>query len=195
MAEPARLLFLAGSSRRGSFNMKLAQLGAIVAKAEGHRATFVDLADYDMPIYNGDHEIENGVPENARRFKMLLEQHSGVMIACPEYNAGITPLLKNTLDWVSHVREDDGSVRVFKNRVFLLAAASSSGMGGLRGLTTVRQVLEIGLGALVLPDQFAVPRAPTAFADDDGSLKDADAQERLRVAIDKLAHTAAVLHG
>jgi hypothetical protein len=67
-------------------------------------------------------------------------------------------------------------------------------MGGLRGLTTVRQVLELGLGALVLPDQVAVPRAPTAFAED-GSLKDADATERLRAAIGKLAHTAAALHG
>src|SRR5690606_23803713 len=140
----------------------------------GHRATFVDLADYEMPIYNADYENERGVPENARRLKALLEQHSGVMIACPEYNASITPLLKNTLDWISHVREEDGSVRVFKNRVFMLGSASSGGMGGLRGLTTVRQVLELGLGALVLPDQVAVPRAPTAFAED-GSLKDADA--------------------
>lgn len=194
MAETAKLLFFAGSARRGSFNKKLAQLGAIVAKSEGHRATFADLVDYEMPIYNGDLEAEHGPPESARRFQALLEEHSGVMIACPEYNAGITPLLKNTLDWVSRVREDDGSVRVFKNRVFLLASASPSGMGGLRGLTTVRQVLELGLGALVLPDQFAVPRAAAAF-DEDGNLKDAEAQERLRQAICKLASTAGALHG
>lgn len=194
MTEPANLLFFAGSSRRGSFNKKLAQLAAVLAKAEGHRATLVDLADYELPLYNGDYEIENGPPENARRFKTLLEQHSGIMIACPEYNASITPLLKNMLDWISHTRDEDGSMRVFKNRVFLLASASPSGMGGLRGLTAVRHVLEIGLGALVLPEQFAVPRAPTAF-EDDGTLKDADAQERLRLAIQKLGHTALALYG
>lgn len=84
--------------------------------------------------------------------------------------------------------------RVFKNRAFMLASASPGGMGGLRGLTTARHVLELGLGALVLPDQFAVPRAATAFADD-GSLKDPDAQERFREALGKLARTASALYG
>lgn len=192
MGNQVRLLFFAGSTRSASFNKKLARLGATIASSDGIEATFVDLADYDMPLYNGDLELESGQPENAKRLKKLFEQHSGIMIACPEYNSSITPLLKNTLDWVSRIREDDGTTKVFKSRVFLLVSASSGGTGGLRGLHSVRPVLELGLGALVLPDQFMVPRANTAFAED-GSLNDADAQERLRTAIRKLAHTASVL--
>ncbi len=184
----------AGSARRDSYNKKLARLGAELARADGADATFIDLADYEMPIYNGDLEAKQGPPDNARKLKALMEHHNGIMIACPEYNGTITALLKNTLDWVSRVRDEDGVARAFKGRAFLLASASPGGMGGLRGLTTARHVLELGLGALVLPDQFAVPRAATAFADD-GSLKDAEAQERLRSAIGKLAHTATALYG
>lgn len=194
MTKPARLLFFAGSARRGSYNKKLAQLGAEIVRADGADATFIDLADYEMPIYNGDFEVEQGPPENAWKLKALMERHSGVMIACPEYNATITPLLKNTLDWISRIRDEDGMAKVFKNRVFMLASSSPGGMGGLRGLTTARHVLELGLGALVLPDQFAVPRAASAFAEN-GSLKDPEAQERFREALGKLARTASALYG
>ena len=103
MTTPARLLFFAGSSRAASYNKKLARLGAMIADANGIPATFADLGDYPMPLYNGDLEAAEGPPENARKLKALMQAHSGIFIASPEYNASITPLLKNTLDWVSHV--------------------------------------------------------------------------------------------
>ena len=68
---------------------------------------------------------------------------------------------------------------MFKTRVFALGSASPGGMGGLRGLNTVRTVLELGLGALVLPDQFAVPRAAEAY-DEHGHLKNKDSQEQFK---------------
>ena len=64
----------------------------------------------------------------------------------------------------------------------------------MRGLVAVRNVLEMGLGALVLPDQVLLPRAATAF-DDHGHLTDKEAQERYKVVIQKLARAARVLHG
>lgn len=97
MTKAASLLFFAGSARRESYNKKLAQLGAEISRADGADATYIDLSDYEMPLYNGDLEAEQGPPGNARKLKALMERHSGVMIACPEYNATITPLLKNTL--------------------------------------------------------------------------------------------------
>ena len=195
MTSSVRLLFFAGSARAGSFNKKLAYLGAAIAEANGIASTFLDLADYPMPIYNGDLEVAEGQPENAKKLKAVMETHSGIFIASPEYNASITPLLKNAIDWVSHVRaEGDPPGQVFKTRVFALGSASPGGMGGLRSLTTVRQVLELGLGALVLPDQFAVPRAKDAF-EDDGHLKNKDQQETFKGVIQKLARAAHVLHG
>ena len=99
-----RLLFFAGSTREGSFNRKLAALGHHIAEANGIEAVLVDLKDYPMPIYNGDLEAKEGPPEGARAFKALLGEYHGVFIASPEYNSSITPLLKNTLDWVTRVK-------------------------------------------------------------------------------------------
>jgi NAD(P)H-dependent FMN reductase len=195
MTASARLLFFAGSARAGSHNKKLARLGAKIAEANGIPATFLDLDDYPMPIYHGDLEASDGQPENAKKLKAVMEAHSGIFIASPEYNASITPLLKNSLDWVSHVRsEGEAPLQVYKTRVFALGSASPGGMGGLRSLITVRQVLELGLGALVLPDQFAGPRAHEAFGED-GHLKNKEAQETFKALLQKLARAAHVLHG
>ncbi len=192
-----KLLFLSGSAREASFNKRLARLGHQIADANGIPSAFADLSDYPMPIYSGDDEAANGPPDNARKLKALMALHEGILIASPEYNASISPLLKNALDWVSRVRDDDdgsGPLDVYRTRVFALAAASPGGTGGMRGLVTVRNVLEMGLGALVLPEQFLVPRAMNAFGDD-GHLVDKDAQRRFNDMIEKLARAARVLHG
>ena len=187
-----KLLFFAGSARDASYNKRLARLGVEIAEANGLAATFADLGDYPLPLYDGDLE---GVPENARKLEALMKVHTGIFIACPEYNASITPLLKNTLDWVSRVRiEGEEPLAVFKTRVFALGSVSPGGMGGLRGLNTVRTVLELGLNALVLPDQFAVSRASDAF-EGNGHLKNKDSQENYKRLIQKLARAAHVLHG
>lgn len=190
-----RLLFISGSSREKSFNKRLARLGELIADANGIAGTFADLGDYPMPIYNGDLEAGEGAPENARKLKALMKVHTGIFIASPEYNASFSPLLKNAIDWVSHSREDgDSGLEVFKTRVFALGSASPGGMGGLRGLSQLRLVLEIGLNALVLPDQFAVPRAADAF-EENGHLKNKDSMETFKHLIQKLARAAHVLHG
>ncbi|HPG89322.1 MAG TPA: NAD(P)H-dependent oxidoreductase, partial [Hyphomicrobium sp.] len=187
-----RLLFIAGSSREKSWNKKLAKLGENIADANGIKATFADLGDYPMPIYNGDIETSDGPPDNARKLLALMEVHTGIFIASPEYNASFSPLLKNAIDWVSHIK--DGGAQVYRTRVFALGAASPGGMGGLRGLSQLRLVLENGLNALVLPDQFVVPKAMDAF-DDQGHLKNKDNQETFKSLIQKLARAAHVLHG
>lgn len=189
------LLFFAGSARTGSFNKQLARLGTEVAHVNGIKATFADLGDYPMPLYDGDVEKDNGIPENARKFEALMRLHHGVMIVAPEYNASITPLLKNTLDWISRLRNEQPDQKtVFETRVFALAAASPGGTGGMRGLFTVRHTLEYGLGAMVLPTQFLLPKAGQAF-DDNGHLANKDAQDRFKFLIQDLARAAHVLHG
>ncbi len=194
-ATTPKLLFFAGSAREGSYNKRLAKLGAMIAEANGIAATFADLGDYPMPLYDGDLQAKDGVPENALKLEALMKVHSGVFIASPEYNASISPLLKNTLDWISRIRRDgEEPLLVFKTRVFAIGAASPGGTGGMRGLFAVRHVLVHGLGALVLPDQFYVPRAGDAF-DAHGHLHDKDAQERFKLLLQKLARAAHVLHG
>jgi len=190
-----KLLFFAGSARAASYNKRLAELGAVIAEANGIPSTFADLGDYPMPLYDADLQALEGIPENAKKLEALMKVHSGIFIACPEYNASITPLLKNTLDWISRIKhEGEEPLAVFKTRVFALGSASPGGLGGLRGLNAVRTTLELGVGALVLPDQFAVGRAAEAF-EDNGHLKSKDSQETFKRLIQKLARAAHVLHG
>ncbi|ODS01086.1 hypothetical protein AUC68_11940 [Methyloceanibacter methanicus] len=185
-----RLLFFAGSAREGSHNKKLARLGQKVAEANGIEAVFADLCDYSMPIYHGDLEDAEGVPERAQALKALLAEYDGVMIVTPEYNAGIPALLKNTLDWVSRVRTEPD---VFRTRVFAVSGASPGYYGAMRSLLQLREILAVGLGATVIPQQMALPGAMKAFAED-GSLVDdtrqkmfADVVEALAVAARKFA--------
>lgn len=195
MPHSTKLMFMAGSARDGSINKRLAKLGTEIALANGIIAAFADIGDYPMPIYDGDFEVREGPPENAHKLKAFMELHHGIFIVSPEYNASIPPLLKNTLDWISRVKvEGEASSQVFKTRVFALGAASPGKFGGVRGIPHLRQVLEIGLGALVLPDQFLVPRASDAF-DEHGHLEDKAAMELYKGAIQKLARAAHVMRG
>jgi chromate reductase len=181
-----RLLFFAGSAREGSHNKKLAQLGQKIAEANGIESVFADLADYHMPIYHGDLESSDGVPERTLAFKALMAEYDGVMVVTPEYNASIPPLLKNTLDWVSRVKD---APDVFKTRVFAISGASPGYYGAMRSLLTLREILSVGLSALVIPQQMALPRASQAF-EDDGSLKDENQQKMFAGVVEALAVAA-----
>jgi chromate reductase len=185
-----RLLFFAGSTREGSYNKKLARLAQHIATANGIEGVFVDLKDYPMPLYNGDLEAEQGPPQKAAEFKALLSEYQGVFIASPEYNSSVTPLLKNTIDWVTRVRaKGETGLEVYKTRVFAISGASPGYYGAMRSLLTLRQILVIGTGAMVIPQQLALPRAGDAF-EEDGSLKDKAQQTLVKDVVEKLAVAA-----
>ncbi|PVB61292.1 NAD(P)H-dependent oxidoreductase [Labrenzia sp. 011] len=181
-----RILVCSGSTRSGSFNGRLAALVAKRLAILDAQVTRLSLKDYPLPVYDGDLEAEGGVPENARKLKRLLEVQDGVFLACPEYNAGIAPLLKNTLDWISRVKEPGDA---FRNRVFALGAASPGALGGMRGLIGMRTILEVGLGAMVLPQMVSVATAASAF-DEAGDLIDERADGQLDKLVDALLRAA-----
>lgn len=177
-----KILVLSGSARAASYNSKLAALAAKKLAILDAHVTRVSFKDYPLPIYDGDLEDADGVPENAQKLKRLFVDHDGVFLACPEYNAGITPLLKNVLDWVSRVK-DPGEA--YRTKVFALGAASPGGFGGMRGLIGMRTILEVGLGAMVLPQMVSVAKASSAF-DERGDLLDDRASGNLDKLIDAL---------
>ena len=181
-----RILVFAGSIRTGSFNARLAANAAKLLALLEAEVTHISLADYPMPLYDGDLEARSGQPENAIKLKQLFMTHGGIFIASPEYNASITPLLKNTLDWISRVREGrESPLAAYKDRVFALGGASNGNYGAMRSLLALRQVLEIGCGALVIPDQIAVPRAADAY-DENDNLKDEQTMNRLKGVLQRL---------
>ena len=189
MAGPKILVF-SGSIRTGSFNSRLAALAAKELVLAGADVTRISLEDYPLPIYDGDDEAKTGAPANASKLKDMMAAHHGVFIASPEYNASVTPLLKNTIDWISRVRvRDEPPLAVFKRRAFALGGASNSPYGALRSLMALRQVLELGCGALVIPEQITVFQAGEAF-DEMDNLKDERAAATLKRVAQRLNETA-----
>lgn len=168
-----RILCFAGSARRDSLNKKLARVAAASLHEAGAEANFIDLADFPLPIYQGDLEAEHGVPAPARELADLVRAHDGLLIASPENNASVSSLLKNTIDWLSRLP----GVDVFGGRVAALAAASPGAFGGVRGLYHLRAILNT-IGCEVIASQFVLPRAHQAF-DADGHLADARSREQL----------------
>ena len=180
MDRKPKVLALAGSTRRDSYNKKLLRVATDGAREAGADVTEIDLRDYPLPLYDEDAETAEGKPEPARRLKRLMVESDAFLIASPEYNGSITGVLKNLIDWVS--RPDEGeppmSLPAYRGKVVTLMSASPGGLGGLRGLVHVRAIFS-GLGSIVLPDQIAVSRAYEAF-DDEGNLRDEKQRERVR---------------
>ncbi len=155
--------------------------------------TRISLEDYTLPLFDADLVSSSGLPAAAVQLKRLLLAHQGVFITSPEYSASVTPLLKNTIDWISRVRDPgEPSYAAFKGRVFAIGAAANSGLGGLRSLMALRQILELGCGALVIPEQVAVPRAEQAF-DEMDNLRDESLATALKAAMRRLVELASVM--
>lgn len=176
MASP-KILAFAGSTRIDSFNKKAIKVAAAAAKTAGAEVTLIDLRDYPLPLYDGDLEARQGLPDNAKKLKALFLSHQGLLIASPEYNSSITGVLKNTLDWVSRAAPNEPELACFAGKTAALLSASPGALGGLRGLVHLRAILG-NIGVLVLPEQVAIPKAHEAF-NPDGSLQDARRQQSL----------------
>jgi len=180
---PPRILAFAGSTRTDSYNKKLARIAAEGARAAGAEVTLIDLRDYPLPLYDGDLESREGLPENARKLKALFKSHDALLISSPEYNSSISGVLKNAIDWVSREAPGEKPLECFSGKVAALLSASPGALGGLRGLVTVRSILS-SIQVLVLPGQVAVSKAHEAFAPD-GSLADA----KRKASVEQLAAT------
>ena len=159
-----------------------------MAREAGAEVTPLELADYPMPIMDEDLEAAEGLPANALKLKDLFKAHDGFLVSCPEYNGSITPLLKNTIDWLSRPREGEAQLACFGGKVAGLFGASPGGLGGLRGLVHVRAILS-GIGTHVVPAQFALGGAHEAF-NPDGSLADAAKAKAVRAVVDATVRTA-----
>ena len=179
-----KILAFSGSTRKESFNKKLLHHTAELCRKAGAEVTEIDLAQYELPIYNSDFEEESGLPKAAAELKDLFKEHDALLISCPEYNGSITPLLKNIIDWVSRPREGEKPLEPYNGRVVSLISASPGALGGLRGLVHVRAILG-GVGCIVLPMQVAVGGANKSL-DDTGAPTAEPQQKMLARLVDEL---------
>jgi chromate reductase len=158
-----KILAFAGSTRIGSLNRQVLDYAVQGAREAGAEVTLIDLRDYSMPLYNRDLELSHSLPEASARLKDLFKSHHGLLLACPEYNSSITPLLKNTLDWVSRPDGKESGLVPYEGKLAALVSASEGHLGGLRGLRHMREIL-VALRVLVIPKQMALAHADKELA-------------------------------
>lgn len=160
-----KILVFAGSTRTGAFSGKTADVAQKELAMLGAEVTRISLADYPLPIMDQDLEAAEGIPENAYKLSRLLIAHDGVLVATPEYNGSVPPLLKNALDWVSRIRTDNGKkVKPFDGKIFALCGSSGGRWGGIRAVSHLRQILSHMQAVLITP-QCLVPDAGSAFSE------------------------------
>jgi NAD(P)H-dependent FMN reductase len=181
-----RILAFSGSARRESLNQKLLVAAVASVREAGGEVTLLSLNDYVLPLYDGDLEEAEGLPANAAKLIELIASHQALLIASPEYNSMVTPLLKNALDWCTRGEDDP-----FPGKVAAVVSASPGALGGVRSLKLAQQLL-LHLGCHVVPGQTILPHADKAF-DASGALTDARAQKSLRTLAASLVETAGKL--
>lgn len=191
-----KLLVFAGSSRAASFNRQLANATARLARDRGAQVTLLELGALDIPLYNADLEAQ-GTPPDVIRLKEVMLAHPGWIICSPEYNGGMTALLKNALDWASspvkgHPEWGNNGIRPFAGKVVGMLSASPGNLGGLRSLGQLAPLLR-NLQCWVAPQQFALAQAHQAFAAD-GNLADAPTQASVQAVVDQVLMAAHALH-
>lgn len=187
-----KILVLAGSIRSGAYSQQTAD--AFVAELVNHKCeiTRITLADYELPIVLETPDSQSDIPKNAQKLARQFHNHDAMVIATPEYNGSLPPLLKNAIDWISLTNSVDGRpVSPFRGKLCAVASSSSGKFAGTSALTHLRQVLT-RLGMLVIAEQIAVGNAASAF-DDKGRLVDDRSASMMAAAAKSLVEKATLL--
>lgn len=196
MNAPTPLLVFAGSTRAQSFNRRLANVATGIGREAGASVTHIELADFDIPLYNADLEAK-GTPRDVLRLKEIFFAHPAWVVVSPEYNGSYTGLLKNTIDWVSSPIKSDpvwaSGSKPFAGKVVGLLSASPGALGGLRSLSHLAPLL-MNLQCWMAPRQFALPKAGEAFAPD-GQLSAEAARENVRAVVEQVLWAARRFQG
>ena len=126
-----RLLGICGSLREGSFNRKLMREAATIFDA----ADFTE-ANLRLPLYDGDLEAAEGTPAEVQTLADAISAADAVIISGPEYNKGLSGVLKNALDWVSRTKGAP-----WKDKPVAIMSATAGRAGGERTQMTLRHCL------------------------------------------------------
>lgn len=124
----------------------------------------VTRADLNLPLYDGDLEDAEGVPQSVQTLADQVKNSDAVVISSPEYNKGITGVLKNAFDWISRVEG-----MPFKGKPTVMMSANGGRTGGETGQFMVLSCL-VPLQAQVIHGPMLCVAAAKKEFDDDGRL-------------------------
>lgn len=161
-----RILGISGSLRVGSFNTALLRAAE---KSAGDGIAFETATLHGIPLYDGDIEAANGVPEAAAALKERIVASDGVLLVTPEYNNGVPGVFKNGIDWLS--RPASEIPQLFGGKPFALIGASPGGFGTILSQNHWLPVLKTLGVDLWAGSRLYVSRAGQAF-DANGTLVD-----------------------
>ena len=170
----AKILGIAGSLRKASFNRKLLVAAAGLMPA----GSTLEIGTIDgIPLYDQDVEDGEGMPPAVTALKDAMRAGDGVLLVTPEYNNGIPGVFKNAIDWAS--RPPAEAAGVFAGRTFGVIGASPGGFGTILSQNHWLPVLRTLGVNLWTEGRFMLSRAGQAF-DADGKLANDEMREMLR---------------
>jgi chromate reductase len=148
MPRPVRLLGLSGSLRRGSHCT--AVLETLREKLDGKAAMAV-FRLHDVPPYNQDLDHENG-PEAVAALRRAIAGSDGLIVISPEFNYGMSGVLKNALDWASR----PAMKSPLAGKPVLTMSASPAFTGGVRAQQQMRETLSACLARVIARPQVVI---------------------------------------
>jgi chromate reductase len=172
------LLTMSGSLRTDSFNSALARAAAEAFAPDRHTA-----ADLRLPLYDGDLEAR-GMPAEVTRLVEQVRAADAVVIACPEYNAGLSGVMKNALDWISRLPP-----MALADKPTAIMSAAAGRAGGARSQMSLRHCLVAFRPRYAQGPELMVAEADAAFRD--GRLIDEKAAAVLKTLMDALRREVA----
>ena len=178
MTDTIRVLGISGSLRRASWNTLLLRAAQKLAP-EGMTIDITEIRD--IPFYDGDVEAGPGIPAEAVAFREKIRAADALLIASPEYNASVSGVLKNAIDWASrppHQPLDGKPVAIF--------GASPGAFGTVRGQAHLRQILANVNGLVLVQPVVAVGNAAQRF-DTEGNITDEATRDFVITMLAKLA--------
>ena len=175
------ILGISGSLRSQSLNTALLRAAQSVA-GDGVRVEAATL--HGIPLYDGDAERRDGLPDAVSALKARVVASDGVLLCTPEYNNGIPGVFKNAIDWLS--RPADDIARVFGDRPFAVIGASPGGFGTILAQDAWLPVLRTLRVRYWSGGRLQVARAQSLL-DDAGGFADEKTLQRLAEFVDGFA--------
>lgn len=179
-----RILGISGSLRKKSYNTALLNAACALAGPDVE----MDIATlHEIPLYDGDRERDDGIPEDVTRLKERIKASDGLLIATPEYNNGVPGVLKNAIDWLSRPPRDIADV--FGDRPVAVIGASPGGFGTILAQNAWLPVLRTLGTRQWFGGRLMVSKAGNVF-DEDGTMTDEGTMTKLKKYLDGFAEFA-----
>lgn len=171
-----KVLAFAASSSSKSINKQLVGYAGQLLNEQGIEVEYLDMNDYEMPLYSSDRQEANGIPQLAIDFYQKIGEADALMISYAEHNGSYAAVYKNLYDWTSRY-----DMRVFQDKPMLIMAASP-GPGGAKNVLSVAKTSAPFFGGNVKAD-LSLPSFFDNFDMEKGILSNQELDTELKSAL------------